>query len=120
MRNVSRFRLRARGLKVESYKWLGGSNVCDKSAEVQDEYMLSPIAIALRFSKFLSELVSIFDAGMDEDVSPAANQPESQTVGHPLVNLEKLIPGLFSDFPSSHRIFPPQGPHDSDEGPAGP
>eukprot|EP00983_Pelagomonas_calceolata_P040142 1137475-Pelagomonas_calceolata.AAC.1 len=39
MRNMSRFRLRAHGLKVESYKWLGGSNVCDEceSAEVQDE-----------------------------------------------------------------------------------
>eukprot|EP00983_Pelagomonas_calceolata_P046597 1140259-Pelagomonas_calceolata.AAC.1 len=39
MRNVSRFRLRAHGLKVDSSKRLGGSNVCDKceSAEVQDE-----------------------------------------------------------------------------------
>eukprot|EP00983_Pelagomonas_calceolata_P036164 1131456-Pelagomonas_calceolata.AAC.1 len=39
MRNVSRFRLRAHGLKVESCKWMGGSDVCDKceSAEVQGE-----------------------------------------------------------------------------------
>uniref|UniRef100_A0A7S3VU70 Reverse transcriptase zinc-binding domain-containing protein n=1 Tax=Dunaliella tertiolecta TaxID=3047 RepID=A0A7S3VU70_DUNTE len=39
MRNVSRFRLRAHCLKVESCKWLGGSNICDKCgcAEVQDE-----------------------------------------------------------------------------------
>eukprot|EP00983_Pelagomonas_calceolata_P080017 1154956-Pelagomonas_calceolata.AAC.1 len=38
-RNVSRFRLRAHGLKVKSCKWLGGSNVCDKCecAEVQDD-----------------------------------------------------------------------------------
>eukprot|EP00983_Pelagomonas_calceolata_P117491 1160420-Pelagomonas_calceolata.AAC.21 len=39
-----------KGVKVKSYKWLGGSNVCDKceSAEVQDEFMLSSIAIALK------------------------------------------------------------------------
>eukprot|EP00983_Pelagomonas_calceolata_P025466 800693-Pelagomonas_calceolata.AAC.1 len=39
MRNVSRFKLCAHCLKVESCKWLGGSNVCDKcgSAEVQDK-----------------------------------------------------------------------------------
>eukprot|EP00983_Pelagomonas_calceolata_P066205 1148913-Pelagomonas_calceolata.AAC.1 len=39
MRNVSRFRLRAHSLKVESCKWLGGSNICDKCerAEIQDE-----------------------------------------------------------------------------------
>eukprot|EP00983_Pelagomonas_calceolata_P040592 1137681-Pelagomonas_calceolata.AAC.2 len=39
MKNARRFRLRAQGLKVKSYKWLGGSNVCDKyeSVEVQDE-----------------------------------------------------------------------------------
>eukprot|EP00983_Pelagomonas_calceolata_P005768 189893-Pelagomonas_calceolata.AAC.1 len=37
MRNVGSFRLRAHGLNLESYKWLGGSNVCDECAEVQDE-----------------------------------------------------------------------------------
>ena len=39
VRNVSRFRLRAHHLKVESCKWLGGSDVCDKCGcnEVQDE-----------------------------------------------------------------------------------
>eukprot|EP00983_Pelagomonas_calceolata_P129688 1161626-Pelagomonas_calceolata.AAC.2 len=39
MNNVSRFRLRAHGLKDKSYKWLGGPNVCDEceSAEVQYE-----------------------------------------------------------------------------------
>eukprot|EP00983_Pelagomonas_calceolata_P046640 1140277-Pelagomonas_calceolata.AAC.1 len=39
VRNVSRFRLRAHCLKVESCKWLGGSNICDKCgcAEVQKE-----------------------------------------------------------------------------------
>eukprot|EP00983_Pelagomonas_calceolata_P004265 138911-Pelagomonas_calceolata.AAC.1 len=39
MRNVSRFRFRVHGLKVQFYKWLGGSNVCDKCecAEVQDK-----------------------------------------------------------------------------------
>eukprot|EP00983_Pelagomonas_calceolata_P009580 309645-Pelagomonas_calceolata.AAC.1 len=38
-RNVSRFRLRAHCLKVESCRWSGGSNICDKCgcAEVQDE-----------------------------------------------------------------------------------
>jgi hypothetical protein len=38
-RNVSRFRLRAHGLRVESHKWRGGSPNCDKCecAEVQDE-----------------------------------------------------------------------------------
>ena len=120
MRNVSRFRLRAHCLKVESCKWLGGSNICDKCecAEVQDEKhvlfycnclemcelrrkykdlfidLFKPLHIfaqlpntdfipflasyhvltdpeintflnqdSYRFSKFLSELVSIFDAG---------------------------------------------------------
>jgi len=39
MRKLSKFRLCAHSLKVESYKRLGGSNVCDKCecAEVQDE-----------------------------------------------------------------------------------
>ena len=39
LRNVSRFRLRAHHLRVESCKWLGGSNICDKCEcnEVQDE-----------------------------------------------------------------------------------
>eukprot|EP00967_Tisochrysis_lutea_P028427 scaffold33080_cov15-Tisochrysis_lutea.AAC.1 len=50
MRNLSGFRLCAHGLKVESYKWLNGSNVCDKfeCAEVQDEILVSSNAIALR------------------------------------------------------------------------
>ena len=39
LRNVSRFRLRAHHLRVESCKWLGGSSICDKCecGEVQDE-----------------------------------------------------------------------------------
>eukprot|EP00983_Pelagomonas_calceolata_P057735 1145195-Pelagomonas_calceolata.AAC.1 len=39
IRNVSRIRLRAHCLKVESCKWLGGSNICDKCecVGVQDE-----------------------------------------------------------------------------------
>ena len=39
LRNISRFRLRAHHLRVESCKWLGGSNICDKCecGEVQDE-----------------------------------------------------------------------------------
>lgn len=39
MRNVSRFRLRAHHFRVESCKWLGGSNICDRCecTEVQDE-----------------------------------------------------------------------------------
>eukprot|EP00983_Pelagomonas_calceolata_P034270 1073809-Pelagomonas_calceolata.AAC.1 len=49
-RNMSRSRLRAHSLKVESYKWLGGPNVCDKCecADTQTRNMLSSIAIALR------------------------------------------------------------------------
>ena len=39
LRNISRFRLRAHPLRVESCKWLGGSSICDKCecGEVQDE-----------------------------------------------------------------------------------
>ena len=39
MRNVSRFRLRAHHFRVESCKWLGGTNICDRCEcnEVQDE-----------------------------------------------------------------------------------
>jgi len=39
LRNVSRFRLRAHHLRVESCKWHGGSSICDKCecGEVQDE-----------------------------------------------------------------------------------
>lgn len=39
LRNVSRFRLRAHHLRVESCKWLGGSSICDKCecGEIQDE-----------------------------------------------------------------------------------
>ena len=39
LRNISRFRLRAHHLRLESCKWLGGSNICDKCecGEVQDE-----------------------------------------------------------------------------------
>ena len=39
LRNISRFRLRAHHLRVESCKWLGGSSICDKCecGEVQDE-----------------------------------------------------------------------------------
>eukprot|EP00983_Pelagomonas_calceolata_P073484 1152156-Pelagomonas_calceolata.AAC.3 len=72
MGNVSRFRLRVHCLKVESCKWLGGSNLCDECecAEVQDEKQLSFIAIALRCV---------------ETVSPAADQPKSWAVGQPLV-----------------------------------
>eukprot|EP00983_Pelagomonas_calceolata_P040963 1137841-Pelagomonas_calceolata.AAC.2 len=40
MRDAKSFRLRAHGLKVKSYKWLGGSNVFDSvCAEVQDEQL---------------------------------------------------------------------------------
>eukprot|EP00983_Pelagomonas_calceolata_P015696 498431-Pelagomonas_calceolata.AAC.1 len=58
MRNVRRFRLRAHGLKVDSYEWLGGSNVCDKceSAEVQDEAVLlslsPPLPLFFRFTAY--------------------------------------------------------------------
>eukprot|EP00983_Pelagomonas_calceolata_P027967 876936-Pelagomonas_calceolata.AAC.1 len=66
IRNVSRFRLCAHGLKVESYKWLGGSNVCGKCecAEVQDEGWFSFLMLV-------------------EKGSPAANQPESRAVDQP-------------------------------------
>ena len=39
LRNISRSRLRAHHLRVESCKWLGGSSICDKCecGEVQDE-----------------------------------------------------------------------------------
>jgi len=38
-RNLSRFRLHAHNFRVESCKWLSGSNLCDKCScnEVQDE-----------------------------------------------------------------------------------
>eukprot|EP00983_Pelagomonas_calceolata_P058711 1145608-Pelagomonas_calceolata.AAC.1 len=37
MRNVSRFRLHAHCLKVESCKWLGGSDICDKCSRGEQE-----------------------------------------------------------------------------------
>ena len=39
LRNFSRFRLKAHHLRVESYKWHGGSSICDKCecGEAQDE-----------------------------------------------------------------------------------
>jgi len=50
LRNISRFRLRAHHLRVESCKWLGGSSICDKCecGEVQDEKHILLFASVLR------------------------------------------------------------------------
>eukprot|EP00983_Pelagomonas_calceolata_P023271 732981-Pelagomonas_calceolata.AAC.1 len=77
MRNLSRFRLRAHYSKVESCKCLGGSNVCDKCecAEVQDEtHVLFYFKCFENWFQFLM---------LDENVTPAADQPESRAVGQP-------------------------------------
>eukprot|EP00983_Pelagomonas_calceolata_P028603 895700-Pelagomonas_calceolata.AAC.3 len=89
MRNVSRFELYAHGLKVESCKWLDGSNICDECAEVQDEkpalfYCIclecpteSDCNLFVRLGFNFSMLV--------EHMSPATDQPESRAVGQPFL-----------------------------------
>eukprot|EP00983_Pelagomonas_calceolata_P032143 1009186-Pelagomonas_calceolata.AAC.3 len=61
MRNVSRLRLRAHCLKVESCEWLGGSNFCDQCerAESKTINMLFSITIALRCVS-CAEITEIF------------------------------------------------------------
>eukprot|EP00983_Pelagomonas_calceolata_P067454 1149482-Pelagomonas_calceolata.AAC.1 len=74
MRNVSRFRLCAHCLKVESCKWLDGSNICDKCecAEVREEehVLFDCNCFENRFHLLM----------LDENVSPAADQPAKLAV----------------------------------------
>eukprot|EP00983_Pelagomonas_calceolata_P127598 1161421-Pelagomonas_calceolata.AAC.12 len=78
MRNVSRLRLHAHCLKFESYKWLGGSNVCYECecAKVQDEEQA--LFYCNCYEMFHQQPISQSQQRADPlQASPAADQPES-------------------------------------------